>query len=125
MGADCGDPGHGLRLTEAAGQTSPCACSTSARVPGPLHRTGTGSVGLRACIHHAVQRHLPYPIQLCAEPGRALVAEAGVLVATVIGTAERAGNSWLHLDIGAINGMMETLLTHFNGFTAPTTHCLP
>jgi len=64
-----------------------------------------------ACIRQAVARHLPYPIQLSAEPGRALVAEAGVLVATVIGTAERAGNSWLHLDVGAFNGMMETLLT--------------
>jgi ornithine decarboxylase len=64
-----------------------------------------------ACIRHAVDRHLPYPIQLCAEPGRALVAEAGVLVATIIGTAERAGRSWLHLDVGAFNGMMETLLT--------------
>jgi ornithine decarboxylase len=64
-----------------------------------------------ACIRQAADRHLPYPIQLCAEPGRALVAEAGVLVATVIGTAERAGNSWLHLDVGAFNGMMETLLT--------------
>ena len=141
-----------------------------------------------ARIRRAVQRHLPYPIQLCAEPGRALVAEAGVLVATVIGTAERAGRSWVHLDVGAFNGMMETLLTQnrliypladsratdercsyhvtgptcdsqdtmffgvslsrglvpgdqvyistagayttcyastFNGFTAPTTHCLP
>jgi ornithine decarboxylase len=64
-----------------------------------------------AVIRRAVARHLPYPIQLCAEPGRALVAEAGVLVATVIGTAERAGRSWLHLDVGAFNGMIETLLT--------------
>ena len=64
-----------------------------------------------ACIGQAVARHLPYPIQLCAEPGRALVAEAGVLVTTIIGTAERAGRSWLHLDVGAFNGMMETLLT--------------
>jgi ornithine decarboxylase len=64
-----------------------------------------------ACIRRAVDRHLPYPIQFCAEPGRGLVAEAGVLVATVIGTAERAGKFWLHLDVGAFNGMMETLLT--------------
>jgi ornithine decarboxylase len=34
-----------------------------------------------------------------------------VLVATVIGTAERGGHGWLHLDVGAFNGMMETLLT--------------
>jgi ornithine decarboxylase len=62
-------------------------------------------------IRQAVQRYLPYPVQLCAEPGRALVAEAGVLVATIIGTAERGGNSWLHLEVGAFNGMMGTLLT--------------
>jgi len=28
-----------------------------------------------------------------------------------IGTAERGGNGWLHLDVGAFNGMMEALLT--------------
>ena len=64
-----------------------------------------------ACIRQAVDRHLPYPVELCAEPGRALVAEAGVLVASVIGTAERAGRSWVHLDVGAFNGMLETLMT--------------
>ena len=64
-----------------------------------------------ARIRRAIDRHLPYPLQLCAEPGRALVAEAGVLVGTIIGTAERFGKLWLHLDVGAFNGMMETLLT--------------
>jgi ornithine decarboxylase len=54
---------------------------------------------------------LPYPVQVVAEPGRALVAEAGVLAATVIGVAERRGRRWLHLDVGAFNGMMETLET--------------
>lgn len=34
-----------------------------------------------------------------------------MLVATIIGTAERFGKLWLHLDVGAFNGMMETLLT--------------
>jgi ornithine decarboxylase len=43
------------------------------------------------------------------EPGRALVAEAGVMVATVIGLAERAGRRWVHLDVGAFNGFMEAL----------------
>jgi ornithine decarboxylase len=54
---------------------------------------------------------LPYPVQVVAEPGRALVAEAGVLVTTVIGVAERHGRRWIHLDVGAFNGMMETLET--------------
>jgi ornithine decarboxylase len=61
-------------------------------------------------IEHALTR-LPYPLEVVAEPGRALVAEAGVLAATVIGVAERAGRRWVHLDVGAFNGMMETLET--------------
>jgi len=57
-------------------------------------------------------RHLPYvPATLAVEPGRALVAEAGTMVATVIGTAERHGRRWVHLDVGAFNGFMEALET--------------
>ena len=54
---------------------------------------------------------LPYPVQAVIEPGRALVAEAGVLTATVIGTALRGGRRWIHLDVGAFNGLMESLET--------------
>ncbi len=54
---------------------------------------------------------LPYRPQVVAEPGRALVADAGVLVGTVIGTATRAGRDWVHLDVGAFNGLMEALET--------------
>lgn len=55
---------------------------------------------------------LPYrPALVVAEPGRALVAEAGVLVTTVIGTATRGGQDWVHLDAGAFNGLMEALET--------------
>ena len=53
-------------------------------------------------ILRCLQRHMPYETEVVAEPGRALVAEAGVLVATVIGIAERqerAGytSMWAHL----------------------------
>jgi len=54
---------------------------------------------------------LPYPVQPVIEPGRALVAEAGTLTATVIGTALRGGKRWIHLDVGAFNGLMESLET--------------
>ena len=47
---------------------------------------------------------LPYEVRVVAEPGRALVA-------TVIGTAVRAGQRWIHLDVGAFNGLMESLDT--------------
>lgn len=55
---------------------------------------------------------LPYrPRLLCAEPGRYLVAEAGVLATTVIGVEERDGGPWAYLDVGAYNGLMEALQT--------------
>lgn len=65
-----------------------------------------------AAIFDALPVHLPYvPPVLAVEPGRGLVAEAGVMVATVIGLAERAGRRWVHLDVGAFNGFMEALET--------------
>lgn len=50
---------------------------------------------------------LPYRIRLVAEPGRVLAADAAVLAASVIGRREHRGRTWIHLDVGADNGMME------------------
>src|SRR5690242_1013660 len=55
---------------------------------------------------------LPYAVDVVIEPGRAVVAEAGTLIATVIGTALRHGDRWAHLDVGAFNGLMESLETN-------------
>ena len=46
--------------------------------------------------------------RLVAEPGRALVAEAGVLVSEVVLIAERAGRRWVYLDVGRYQGLAET-----------------
>jgi ornithine decarboxylase len=54
---------------------------------------------------------LPYPVRVVAEPGRALVAQAGTLHTTVIGTAVRGRRKWVHLDVGAFNGLLEVLET--------------
>lgn len=55
---------------------------------------------------------LPYrPGLIVAEPGRHLVAEAGVLAATVIGHERRDDENWLYLEVGAFNGLMEVLQT--------------
>lgn len=62
-------------------------------------------------IRAAVETHLPYPVHLVIEPGRALVAEAGTMTAGVIGVARRGARTWIHLDVGAFNGMMESLET--------------
>jgi ornithine decarboxylase len=69
-----------------------------------------GSIG--ATIMQALEEHLPYrPELVAAEPGRFMVAESGVLVASVLGRTVRDGQNWLYLDVGAYNGLMETLQT--------------
>ncbi|HUC20579.1 MAG TPA: type III PLP-dependent enzyme, partial [Candidatus Polarisedimenticolaceae bacterium] len=73
-----------------------------------------------ASISRALLKHLPYKLSIVAEPGRYLAAEAGVLVATVIGIAERFGKTWVHVDVGAFNGMMEALETQ-NALHFPLT----
>lgn len=62
-------------------------------------------------IRKSMDVHLPYDVQCFIEPGRALVAEAGTMVASVVGIAHRNGKRWVHLDVGAFNGMMEALET--------------
>ncbi|GAA0899604.1 type III PLP-dependent enzyme [Virgisporangium aurantiacum] len=65
-----------------------------------------------AAVMPAIDELLPYrPSLLTAEPGRHLVAESGVLVATVLGRETRDDENWIYLDVGAFNGMMETLQT--------------
>jgi ornithine decarboxylase len=66
---------------------------------------------IAAVINGALGR-LPYqPALLAAEPGRYLVAESGVIGATVIGVDQRDGERWVYLDVGGYNGMMEAVQT--------------
>ncbi len=58
-------------------------------------------------------RTLPYEVEVVAEPGRGLVADAGTLRTTVLGVAVRDGVRWAHLDVGAFNGGMEALETNY------------
>jgi ornithine decarboxylase len=60
----------------------------------------------------ALSELLPYrPGLLASEPGRHLVAESAVMVASVLGREVRAGENWVYLDVGAYNGLMETQQT--------------
>jgi ornithine decarboxylase len=45
--------------------------------------------------------------ELMAEPGRALVADAGVLETEVVLVAERDGIRWVYLDVGVFSGLVE------------------
>ena len=42
-----------------------------------------------------------------AEPGRCLVADAGVLESEVVLVSERAGSRWVYLDVGLFTGLVE------------------
>lgn len=76
--------------------------------------------GIGEAVMQAVRDFIPHhnPM-LVLEPGRGLVGESGRLVVTVVGKAKRGSSTWLYLDAGVFNGMMET----FEGFP-PVTHLL-
>lgn len=63
-----------------------------------------------AAVMDAVREYIPVTcdLMLVLEPGRGLVGESGRLLTTVVGKAERAGKTWLYLDAGVFNGLMET-----------------
>jgi len=62
-------------------------------------------------IIKAIEKYVPNGFRIIAEPGRYMVADAGTMVSTVIGVAERFDKKWLHLDVGADNGLMEAVQT--------------
>lgn len=91
------------------------------------YTTPVPALSLIAAVAGAALDRLPYrPPVLAAEPGRYLVAESGVLAATVIGVDERHGDRWVHLDVGGYNGMMEAVQTggrwHFPLLTSRSDH---
>lgn len=66
---------------------------------------------IAAGIRMALDRLPHRPPLVVAEPGRYLVAESGVLVATVIGVDNRRDGPWCYLDVGGYNGLMEAVQT--------------
>lgn len=54
-------------------------------------------------------QQLPYQPNLLLEPGRAMVADSGVLVTTIIARVGRGENTWLFLDAGVYNALFEAM----------------
>ena len=72
-------------------------------------RHAAGPVPALAAVVDAIRAELgDWRPHLVAEPGRALVADAGVLVAEVVLVTERAGRRWVYLDVGRYQGLAET-----------------
>jgi len=76
------------------------------------HAVGLPSLAAFGTAITQALSQLPYqPAKRAIEPGRALVSDAGAIVAEVYGTATREGRRWAYLSVGAFNGMMEALET--------------
>jgi len=61
-------------------------------------------------IRASVERHLAgSPARIIAEPGRYLVADAGVLETEVVLVAWRGPQRWVYLDVGLFGGLAEAL----------------
>lgn len=76
----------------------------------------------------AKERYFPGVSEMWLEPGRAMVARAGTMLATVQGVARRAGKRWVYLDAGIFHGLAEGLggityqvITDARGAEEPTT----
>ncbi len=77
----------------------------------PINYT-RGVVGVEAIeqnIDQLVGEYFPAGTEVFIEPGRAVVGDAGVFLASVIGKAQRRQERWLSIDVGVFNGMMESV----------------
>lgn len=68
-------------------------------------------------------KNLPYEVKILCEPGRFIVAEAGRITATVIGTARRGEEEWLYLDVGRFQCFVE--LFESDQMRYPVSHVNP
>jgi ornithine decarboxylase len=60
-------------------------------------------------IDRLLRENFPGDVEIFIEPGRAVVGDAGVFVSTVTGKAPRGDETWLYIDVGVFNGLMESL----------------
>ena len=75
----------------------------------PTYSIDEYSLEILHCLKEDFGDNLP---QLVMEPGRSLVADAGVLVAEVVNVASKARNNlykWVYLDVGKFGGLIETI----------------
>ncbi|HDK16644.1 MAG TPA: type III PLP-dependent enzyme, partial [Nitrospirae bacterium] len=60
-------------------------------------------------VNSLIYDKFPKDTKVLIEPGRAVVGDAGIFVASVIGKARRGSGNWLYLDVGVFNGLMESV----------------
>ncbi len=60
-------------------------------------------------INNLIKERFSQNVMIHIEPGRAVIGDAGILVARVIGKSRRLDENWLYLDVGVFNGLMESV----------------
>ncbi len=60
-------------------------------------------------INSVIRQKFTQDMEIFIEPGRAVVGDAGIFVATVVGKAKRGDENWLYIDVGVFNGLMESI----------------
>jgi len=64
---------------------------------------------IASIIRQYIAENFSKSMNFYMEPGRGLVGDSGIIVATVIAKAKRGNQTWLSLDIGAFNGLVDCL----------------
>jgi ornithine decarboxylase len=60
-------------------------------------------------VDKLLKENFPEDIDVYIEPGRGIVGDAGVFLASIIGKAKRDDENWLYVDVGVFGGMMESI----------------
>jgi ornithine decarboxylase len=60
-------------------------------------------------VNSLIYDRFPKKTGIHIEPGRAVIGDAGILVTSVIGKAQRGDEEWLYIDVGVFNGLMESV----------------
>ncbi len=60
-------------------------------------------------INHLIKKNFTQNVMIHIEPGRAVIGDAGIFIARVIGKTNRMDENWLYIDIGIFNGLMESI----------------
>jgi ornithine decarboxylase len=98
------------RVAARRGPAAPLELDVGGGFPTP-HADGPAPspADCAAALRDALVRHAPWwAPRLIAEPGRAVVADAGVLRSEVVLVTHRAGRRWVYLDVGRYQGLAET-----------------
>jgi ornithine decarboxylase len=83
-------------------------------LPVPYRRPVPGIDAIGDAVMNALRHSViasADDVRLVIEPGRAMVASAGTLLTSVIGTAKRGPTSWAYIETGTYNGLVEAIET--------------